>query len=279
MLQQQSMIERTRRVCREDARLVAAMMYGSFAQNEGDEFSDIEFILFFQDDELANLDQEEWVGRISPVGLYFVNEYGNGTAIFENLVRGEFHFDGASDIETAVGESMRDTDWLPSLEDTLILDRTGDLTRRLRRIVGPPPVRDTPEQVRFLCNSFVNWYIFGSNLFARGELARSLDLLRMVRDRLLQMVRVLERSTLHWFNSSKFLEREISGPSYARFVACTARLYGDEIRGAYLATWEWGRELMSALADRYDAAPPEALLERLDGRFAGIFDGTGRERP
>jgi lincosamide nucleotidyltransferase len=275
MLQQQSMIERTRRVCREDRRLVAAMMYGSFAQNEGDEFSDIEFILFFEDDELADLDQEEWVSKISPVGLYFVNEYGNGTAIFENLVRGEFHFDSASDIQAVVGESMRGADWLPSLEDTLILDRTGELTSRLRRIVGPPPERDTLEQVRFVCNCFVNWYVFGSNLFARGEFARSLDLLGIVRDRLLQMARVLEHSTLHWFNTSKFLEREISGPSYARFVACTARLDGNEIRSAYLATWEWGRELMSALADRYDATPPEAFLERLDGRFAGIFDETG----
>jgi lincosamide nucleotidyltransferase B/F len=278
MLQQQSMIERTRRVCREDGRLVAAMMYGSFAQNEGDEYSDIEFILFFEDDELATLDQEEWVSRISPVGLYFVNEYGNGTAIFENLVRGEFHFDGASDIEMVVGESMKDTDWLPSLEDTLILDRTGELTPRLRRIVGPPPERDTPEQIRFVCNCFVNWFVFGSNLLARGEFARSLALLGIVRDRLLQMVRVLEHSTLHWFNASKFLEREISDPSYARFVACTARLDGDEIRSAYLATWEWGRELMSAIADRYDAAPPEAFLERLDGRFAGILDGGGWER-
>jgi lincosamide nucleotidyltransferase len=279
MLQQQSMIERTRHVCREDERLVAAMMYGSFAQHEGDEFSDIEFILFFEDDELANLDQKEWVRGISPVGLYFVNEYGNGTAIFENLVRGEFHFDGASEIETIVGESMKDTDWLPSLKDTLILDRTGELTQRLRRIVGPPPGRDTLEQVRFVCNCFVNWFVFGSNLFARGEFARSLDLLGIVRDRLLQMVRVLERSTLHWFNSSKFLEREISGPSYARFVACTARLDGDEIRCAYLSTWDWGRELMSALADRYDAAPPEAFLGRLDRRFSRIFVGIRQEGP
>lgn len=279
MVQQQSMIERTRRVCREDARLVAAMMYGSFAQNEGDEFSDIEFILFFEDATLADLDQAEWVSGISPVGLYFVNEYGNGTAIFENLIRGEFHFDAASGMETVVGESMRDADWLPSLEDTLILDRTGELTRRLRKIVGPPPERDTAEQVGFVCNCFVNWFVFGSNLFARGEFARSLDLLGIVRDRLVQMVRVLERSTVHWFNSSKFLEREISAPSYSRLVACTARLDRGEIRSAYLAVWGWGRELMSAISDRYDAVPPEALLERLDGRFAGIFGETGQGRP
>jgi lincosamide nucleotidyltransferase len=271
MLLQEAMIERTRRVCREDERLVAAMMYGSFAQGEGDEYSDIEFILFFEDRELEGLDQEEWVSRISPSGLYFVNEYGNGTAIFDNLVRGEFHFDGASEIAAVVGESMRDADWLPSLEDALVLDRTGELTRRLRRIVGPPPERDTPGKVSFLCDCFVNWFLFGSNLFARGELARSLDLLGIVRDRLLQMARVLEGSTLHWFNSSKFLESEISASSYARHAACTARLDRAELRDAYVSAWEWGRELMSSLADRHGVTLPDALLERLDERFAGIF--------
>ena len=277
MLQQQAMIEHTRRVCREDERLAAAMMYGSFAQGEGDGFSDIEFILFFEDESLEDVDQEEWVSRISPVGLYFVNEYGNGTAIFENLVRGEFHFDRASDIEGMVGESMRDADWLPSLEDTLVLDRTGELTPRLQEIVGPPPERDTPEQVRFVCDCFVNWFVFGANLFARGELARSLDLLGIVRDRLLQMVRVLEGSTLHWFNSAKFLEKEISEPSYARYVACTAHLDRQELHRAYLSAWRWGRELMSSLAERHGIALPATLLVRLDRRFAWIFDAPGLE--
>jgi predicted nucleotidyltransferase len=60
MLQQEAMIARTRNVCREDERLAAAMMYGSFAQGEGDGFSDIEFILFFRNEELEGLDQEEW---------------------------------------------------------------------------------------------------------------------------------------------------------------------------------------------------------------------------
>ena len=141
----------------------------------------------------------------------------------------------------------------------------------MRRIVGPPPERDTPEKVRFLCDCFVNWFLFGSNLFARGELARSLDLLGIVRDRLLQMARVLEGSTLHWFNSSKFLESEISASSYARHAACTARLDRDEVRDAYLLAWDWGRELMSSLADRHGVTLPDALLERLDERFAGIF--------
>ncbi len=280
MLQQEAMIERVRSVCQRDERLAAAMMYGSFAQGEGDELSDIEFILFFEDEALGDLDQEEWVSRISPVELYFVNEYGNGTAIFDNLVRGEFHFDRASDIERIVGESMRDTDWLPSLEGSLILDRTGELTPRLRGIVGPPPERDTREEVRFVCNSFVNWFLFGSNLFARGELARSLDLLGLVRDRLLQMARVLERATLRWFNSSRFLEREISETAYARYAACTSRLEREDLRLAYLAAWGWGRELIAALSERHGAElVPAALLEKLDGRLEAALRSSRPEAP
>jgi lincosamide nucleotidyltransferase len=275
MLQQEAMIARTRNVCLEDERLAAAMMYGSFAQGEGDRFSDIEFILFFRDEELEGLDQEEWVSRISPVAVYFVNEYGNGTAIFENLLRGEFHFDRASEMESVVGESMRDADWLPSLEDTLILDRTGELAPRLRKIVGPPPQRDAPGQIRFVCDCFVNWFIFGANLFARGEFARSLDLLGIVRDRLLQMVRVLEGSTLHWFNSSKFLETEITEASYARYASCTARLDRQELRKAYLSAWMWGRELMASLEDGHGVVPPATLLVRLDRRFSEIFGTPG----
>ncbi len=37
------------------------------------------------DDGLADVDQEEWVARIAPVGLYFVNVFVNGTAILEGL--------------------------------------------------------------------------------------------------------------------------------------------------------------------------------------------------
>jgi lincosamide nucleotidyltransferase len=277
MLQQEVMIERTRSPCRVDERLAAAMMYESFAQGEGDGYSDIEFILFFKDEELEGLDQEEWVSRISPVELYFVNEYGNGTAIFENLIRGEFHFDRASDIERIVGESMRDAGWLPSLEDTLILDRTGELAPRLRGIVGPPPERDTLGQIRSVCDCFVNWFVFGANLFARGELARSLDLLGIVLDRLLQMVRALEGSTLHWFNSAKFLETEISEASYARYAACTARLDGDELRQACLSAWVWGRELMASLGERHGVALQASLLRRLDRRFAQTFSAPDPE--
>ena len=207
--------------------------------------------------------------RIAPVELYFVNEYGNGTAIFENLIRGEFHFDRASDIQE-IDEAWKETDWFPSLEATLVLDRTGELTRRLRRIVGPTPARDTPEQIQFLCNCFVNWFLFGSNLLARGELARALDLLGIVQDQLLRMIRVSERSTEHWFYPSKLLEKDISRDSYTRYAACTANLDEEALWSAYLSSWSWGMELMSSLTAEQGMPLSETLLDRLDRRLASI---------
>jgi len=40
MLQQETLIERVRKLCLQDERVVAALMYGSFALGQGDRFSD-----------------------------------------------------------------------------------------------------------------------------------------------------------------------------------------------------------------------------------------------
>jgi lincosamide nucleotidyltransferase len=98
MLQQEIMIEKVRELSELDERVVATLMYGSFALCQGDSFSDIEFYLFFDDEALEGLEEEAWVSQIAPLDLYYVNEFGNGSAIFENLVRGEFHFEVASSV-------------------------------------------------------------------------------------------------------------------------------------------------------------------------------------
>jgi lincosamide nucleotidyltransferase B/F len=267
MLLQEMMIERVRRTCHEDERLVAAMIYGSFAQGEGDGFSDIEFVLFFDDEVLHGVDQDEWVSRIAPVRLYLVNEFGVGTAIFENLIRAEFHFDGASDI-AGIDGSWREYDWLTSLESTLLLDRTGALTRRLEMVVGPPLERDTPERVEVLMSRFVNWFLLGSNLLMRGELARALEFLGFLQRHLLWMVRLSEGTTAHWPTPSKALEEDISEASYARYTACTASLNEESLRNAYLSAWAFGRELMTILSGRHGLKAPVALLDRVGNRLA-----------
>ncbi len=137
MSTQQEMIERVRELCVADSRLVAAMMYGSWTLGEGDAYSDIEFALFFADTALVAIDQRVWVEQIAPVDLYFVNEFGNGTAIFAHLIRGEFHFEPAS--RMAQVRDWRPSAHFPSLDATLLVDRTGELSEHLATLDRSAP--------------------------------------------------------------------------------------------------------------------------------------------
>src|SRR5215207_6047203 len=168
MLQQEAMIERVRELCEDDGRVVANLMYGSFALGQGDRFSDVEFYIFFDDEAMEGLEEEAWVAQIAPLYLYYVNEYGTGTAIFENLVRGEFHFEAASDVSLV---DAWESAWFPSLESAVLVDKCGELSRRVFRLLRRRPEMDTPERALFLCRSLMNWTLMGAILLQRGEYA------------------------------------------------------------------------------------------------------------
>ena len=267
MLQQELMIEKVREVCDRDDGLVSALMYGSFALGQGDRFSDIEFYLFFQDEALADLDEERWVGQIAPVVLYYVNEFGNGTAIFENLVRGEFHFERASERGLVdAWEVIR----FHSLDSAVLVDKDGQLSGRVSRLVGSPPDLDTPDRALFLCHSLINWTLMGSNLLKRGEYARAQAFLALVHGHLLRAARLVEGETANWLSPSRRLEEDLSPASYERFRTCTAALDARQLMRAYRSTWEWSRELMSELSGRHALALPTTLLQKMDRHLASV---------
>ena len=97
MLEQEISIAKVRELAVEDERLVAVLMYGSFALSEGDRLSDIEFYLYFGAP-LDRIDRRRWLEGIAPLEMHYVNEFGTDTAIFANAIRGEFHFEPASSI-------------------------------------------------------------------------------------------------------------------------------------------------------------------------------------
>jgi lincosamide nucleotidyltransferase B/F len=162
--QQEVMIEKVRELSERDERVVATLMYGSFALGQGDRFSDIEFYLFFEDEVSEGLEEEAWVGQIAPLDLYYINEFGNDTAIFENLIRDKFYFEPYSNVGLV---DAWETTWFPSLESAVLVDKTGELSRRVSRLVRHPPEVDTPERSLLLCRSLMNWTLMGNNLLKR----------------------------------------------------------------------------------------------------------------
>lgn len=262
---QEAMIARLRDLCLQDARVAAALLYGSFTRGEGDGFSDIEAALFFVDDALRTLDQQAWVQQIAPVALYFDDDFGHHTAIFTNLIRGEFHFEPESAMSTVA--SWQGNAWFANLDVAVLVDRTGKLTQHLQALTGPPPSHDTPAWVQRLSANFINAVLLGTNVLARGEVARALEVLAHVHRNLLWMARLLEHATEHWPTPARAAEQDLSAAAYARYVACTAPAQRDALWMAYQGSWIWGKEMMQELARRHNLSVPDALLAQMDRRL------------
>ena len=273
-LPQQKIISKIRRLAEVDEQFVAAMLYGSFATGGSDRFSDVDCILFLHDEVLsAAFDRQEWVNQVAPVALFYRNEFGNYVTIFANLVRAEFHFYPAGEMAAKIN-SWQGEVYFPTLETTILVDKTGELAQHLASLIGLPPGRDTPQDAQFLVNSFLNWILFGTNVLARGELARAAEILFLVQDNLLRMVRLQEGTAHHWITPTRAAEQELSTTAYARFVTCTAATDQAALWRAYLVAWDWGQSLLATLVERHGLDRPVALISAMDRYFHSLKNSS-----
>src|SRR4051812_24482457 len=182
---QTTLVEKLRQVCQQDGRVLAGLLYGSFVTGEADAYSDIECALYFESDTFPTINKREWVEQIAPVLLFFADQFGHYTTIFDNLIRAEFHFEPVEKIEHL--SKWKGNAWFPSADAAILVDRTGALLGIIQPLIGPPPERDTPEAVASLAANFVNLILFGINTLERGEFARSLEVLSLLHRSLIWM--------------------------------------------------------------------------------------------
>lgn len=258
---QQKMIERFREAFHDDARVVAALMFGSFATGEGDAFSDIEFAVFIQDDSFEGFEQRSWLNAVSPVAAYFLDDFGHHTALFENGIRGEFHFMRKSDIP--IISTWQGYGWFPSLDAAVLIDRSGELSQYASALVGGPPLREGAPLVEGIALNLVGLMLFGVNLLNRGEHARAWALLSKAHENLLKIVRLHEGSTNHWPTPSRALEADLSESAYKRYVTCTASAEPGALCTAYHESWKWSLELFKNVAGPMNIELPETVIAQV----------------
>lgn len=225
------------------------MMYGSFTKNEGDQYSDIEFYVFLKDDIIPTFESAKWLYEVAPFSLLYQNEYGTEVVIFENLIRGEFHFLSEKDIDIIL--SFKETGYFPDIGSMFIYDKTGKLEQYLSELGGSGPNRLTEENVNFLLNNFSNLWLMGINVLKRGEYARSMDLLSQFQKNILQLIRIAEKNADNWLNMTKNLEIEISPKNYEKFRKTTARLDKQELFVAYKNSLLFVMELRNLVEKQY----------------------------
>lgn len=244
MLEQEKLIQSVKERGQAEERIDSIWMYGSFAQGEGDAYSDVEFYVFLQDDEVSAFDAEEWIATVYPIYTQFFNEFGTQVVIFKNLVRGEFHFYAVSDMPLI--ESFRDSVHMPNLDAMCLCDKNGALSAQLQALKD---ARFTlsDEKAQSAIDNMINNLLFGWAVFQRGEIARSHEMLWYVRRYYLLLVRIVENRMEHWISPTRWIERELSAEAYDAYTRCTAQLCRQSIQKAYAAALDNLKDILSQL--------------------------------
>jgi len=237
------MIDSTKSIALKDENVSAVLMYGSFTKNEADKYSDIEFYIFLKNKE--NFSGEKWVSQIYPTALYFTNEYGSEVAIFENLIRGEFHFLTVNEIN--VIKSWEGFVSFSDFREMNIVDKEGLLTKALNQIKIKSPERITGENILFLGQSLLNVLMITHNLLKRQEYAHAHQSLSNVQKYLLWLIRITTKQTNHWESPTKSLEKDIENGWYSEFRLTTSDLDKENLKIAFEKSLHLSKKLFDQL--------------------------------
>lgn len=243
MMEQLTLIDKVRKVAIADERISAVIMYGSFTQGGGDEFSDIEFYIFLS--EGYTVERKEWIASVHPIELFFTNEFGTDVVVFDNLIRGEFHFHSIEEVEVVYS-------WQGFLDFTVLdkmnlVDKDGKLAEVLGNIKQIRPEWNTPDNVAFVADSMINNLIFTQNIIRRGEYARAEQNFFFLKKYVVLLIRLHLHSTEHWLDPMKDLEKDIPSEWLERYRQCVPSLEPESLRNSFNETVLLVSELFNKL--------------------------------
>ncbi|MFA5583844.1 MAG: aminoglycoside 6-adenylyltransferase [Bacteriovoracaceae bacterium] len=255
-MRQLAMISQVKESSLLDPNIRSVFMYGSFIKGEGDKYSDIEFYIFLTD--TKKFDEKHWVSQLGKVDLFFQNEFGTKVAIYDDLIRAEFHFLDVKEIGI-----IKSWEGLVSFEhkDKMIqVDKDGLLKNVLDSISVISPARNSRESIEWLAQSLVNSLVYTSHLIGRKEWAHAHMTFSYIQKFTLWLMRVEALAFDHWESPSKSIEKDIPKMMYEKYVKICPPLDPNAITTSFRDSVEIADELLSILKVNHEIA---LILEKV----------------
>ena len=203
--------------------------------------------VFIRDDHFENFDQRSWLNAVSPVAAYFPDDFGHHTALLKtafavNSISCENRTYRSFPLGKAAG-------WFPSLEAAVLLDRSGELSRYASALVGGPRYVKRAAGGRACVEPHQPDALWGQS-FKSGRVRSRPGFASKAHENLLKLrFDSHEGATDHWPTPSRALEKDISGDSYNRYLACTSSAEPRALCAAYHQTWTWSLELFKSVTE------------------------------
>lgn len=217
---QLQMIEKVRQLALQDEDISSVLMYGSFTKGEGDQYSDIEFYIYYKTEESPN--KLAFISQVAPVLLFFTNEFGTDVAFFDNMIRGEFHFHPVSDIKDI--KAWAEIISFEFKDKMNLVDKDGILSDVLHSIPPVRPQRDTLENKEYLSQNLLNNLLFVNNLVLRGEYVHAHQMFEFIQRYIMWLMRLYLKKDNHRESPSKKLEEDIPSEWLLRYEQCVPSL-------------------------------------------------------
>lgn len=177
--------------------------------------------------------------------MFFTNEHGTEVAIFESMIRSEFHF--ASVAETETIKTWQGFISFEHAEKMNLIDKDGRLAETLKAIEIVRPNWHDAANIRWVAESFLNVFLWTKNLICRGEDAHAVMAFGTVQKYFLLLIRLACNATEHWESPSKGLENEIPEEWYGKYQCSIPSLDGDDLCRCYNTTLANAKELFTIL--------------------------------
>jgi hypothetical protein len=251
-----------------DARIVGVLDYGSTSEHRGDQWSDVDLVLFLRAADSAAFEREweTWLGQFGPVLLAYICGLGKPWAVLDALplpLRVDFNFYPDTELD-------RILEWpcAPASVAAMVLyDATGGaITGRVSQIVrqalGPadPAVAFTQVSGDFWYYALRTWVkvLRGQRLVAQHEFTA------IMLANLAALLRLEAGATERWRNSSAVqgIEQAVSTARAAAFAECFVRGEAD-IERAFVAAVRLAQSACQSIASRHGWLWPTELAAQV----------------